>query len=99
MVRLALPTIPCGCFVEFQKSMPPISLNRLETGDTYRVTQLGEKCKGHSYSTTSHVNQLKAWPTQTDSDREDSSDEPADFSDNDFELRRNPRRACIKIIS
>ncbi|GIY34064.1 hypothetical protein CDAR_420001 [Caerostris darwini] len=80
----------------------PLIITYVLPGDTYRVTQLGEKSKGHSYSTTAHVSQLKVWPNQTDSDREDSSDEFTDVSGNelsDSDLRRNPRRACIKTIS
>ncbi|GIY04029.1 reverse transcriptase [Caerostris darwini] len=68
--------IPTG---EPTKTQPkyrgPLIITDVLPGDTYRVTQHGEKSKGHSYSTTAHASQLKAGPNQTDSDREDSSDE------------------------
>ncbi|GIX92135.1 transposon Tf2-6 polyprotein [Caerostris darwini] len=90
--------IPTG---EPTKTQPnyrgPLIITDVLSGDTYRVTQLGEKSKEHSYSTTARVSQLKAWPNQTDSDREEMSDAPTDFSENelsDSELRR----ARIKTI-
>ncbi|GIX89442.1 hypothetical protein CDAR_304351 [Caerostris darwini] len=91
-------SIPTGKPTKTQpKYQGTLIITDIVVGDNYRVTQLREKSKGHSYTTTALVSQLTAWSTQTDSNREDSSDDLSDFSDNelrDSELRCNPK-ACL----
>lgn len=65
----------------------PLVITEVLPNDTYRISQLEEKEKGRFYSTTAHVNQLKAWRCERSSD-----DDESDVTDRESPPKRNPRR-------
>ena len=75
----------------------PLIITETLPNDTYKVTQLEERTKGHFYTTTAHVSQLKPWKCRQDSDDDSSGtsqDEDSCMGSPEQGPHRNPRRRC-----
>jgi transposase InsO family protein len=68
----------------------PLIVVKVLPGDTYGVTQLEDKEKGHFFATTAHVSQLKPWRIYDD-ESESDSDEGEQFRRS--QPKRNVKRA------